>query len=165
MRILGIDPALGVTGYAVVERTDTGLRLCEAGTVRTRPGDPLPERLRTLYEGIASVIREFRPEAVALEDLYSEHRFPRTAILMAHARGAVCLAAAQLQVPVTGYSPTEVKRSVVGSGNASKAQVQAMVQRVFALVDPPTPNDVADAMALAITGCYHRGNPLVVQET
>ncbi|MBI3946483.1 MAG: crossover junction endodeoxyribonuclease RuvC [Armatimonadetes bacterium] len=162
MRVLGIDPGLGTTGYGVVELTESGLRLCEAGTVRTRPRDPLPERLRALYEGISEVIRECRPAVIALEGLYSEYRFPRTAILMAHARGAVCLAAAHLDVPVASYPPAQVKNAVVGVGNASKAQVQGTVQRMFALADPPSPNDVADALALAVTGCYRQGNPLVV---
>ena len=163
MRVLGIDPGLGTTGYGLVELERTGLRLCEAGTVRTRAGDPLPQRLAVLFEGIQEVIRDCRPDLIALEDLYSEYRFPRTALLMAHARGTVCLAAAQAEVRLVSYAPAEVKSAVVGSGKASKVQVQGTVQRMFGLSDPPQPNDVADALALAITGCYRQGSPLLVK--
>ena len=83
---------------------------------------------------------------------------------MAHARGAVCLAAAHQGVPVVSFAPAEVKNAVVGSGRASKVQVQGTVQRVFGLAEPPHPNDVADALALAITGCYRQGSPLKVEE-
>jgi crossover junction endodeoxyribonuclease RuvC len=124
----------------------------------------MPLRLASLYEGVCAVIRECRPDRVALEDLYSEYRFPRTAIMMGHARGVVCLAAAHLGVPVVSYAPAEVKNAVVGSGRASKEQVQGTVQRIFGLPKLPTPNDVADALALAITGCYRSGNPLLERE-
>ncbi len=164
MRVLGIDPGLGTTGYGVVDLGDGKLCLREAGTVRTRRDDPMPERLRTLYAGICEVIRDCRPELVALEDLYSEYRFPRTALLMAHARGTICLAVAHSDVPLMSFAPREVKNAVVGFGNASKEQVQGAVQRLFGLDEPPRPNDVADALALAVTGCYRQGSPLVVRE-
>jgi crossover junction endodeoxyribonuclease RuvC len=135
-------------------------RLREAGTVRSRATDPLPRRLVTLYDGVSEVIRDSHPELIAIEELYSEYRFPRTALLMAHARGAICLAAAHLDVPVVGYPPSEVKNAVAGFGRASKEQMQQTVQRIFGLPAPPQPNDVADALALAITGCYRRGNRL-----
>lgn len=138
----------------MVELSGAGLRLCEAGTVRSRESDPLPQRLKAIYEGISEVIRECKPELMALEDLYSEYRFPRTALLMAHARGAVCLAAGHLEVPVVSYAPGEVKNAVVGFGRASKVQVQETMQRLFGLAAPPQPNDVADALALAVAGCY-----------
>ena len=164
MRVLGIDPGLGTTGYGVVELAGSAPRLQEAGTVRTRARGPLPQRLKSLYAGICEVIRDCQPDLVALEDLYTEYRFPRTALLMAHARGTICLAAAHLEVPVVSYTPGEVKNAVVGSGRASKLQVQGTVQRIFGLPAPPEPNDVADALALALTGCYRGGNPLVVGE-
>lgn len=163
MRVLGIDPGLGTTGYGVVEMGEGAPRLCEAGTVRTRSADALPDRLRTLYEGVCEVIRDCTPDVIALEDLYSEYRFPRTALLMAHARGAICLAAAHQGVRVVSYAASEVKNAVVGSGRASKEQVQGTVQRIFSLGSPPHPNDVADALALALTGCYREGGPLRVR--
>lgn len=158
MRVLGIDPGLGCTGYAVVdqERPGGSSRLVEAGAIRSNEKAPLPERLVQLHREVAAVIEEFHPEALALEDLYSEYRFPRTALLMAHARGAICLAAGQKEVPVWSYPARSVKVAVVGHGGASKEQVQAMVARVFSLAKVPTPNDVADAMAIALTA-HRRG--------
>jgi crossover junction endodeoxyribonuclease RuvC len=158
MRILGIDPGLGTTGYGVVEQAEAGLRIREAGTVRSRPKDALPERLLTIYTGIYEILKEFAPDGVALEDLYTEYKFPRTALIMAHARGAVCLAAAQAGVPVWSFAAREVKNAVVGYGNASKEQVQDMIQQLFGLEERPRPNDVADAIALAVTGIYRSVN-------
>jgi len=164
LRVLGIDPGLGTTGYGVVELVAGAPLIREAGTVRTRRGDALPERLRTLYEGISEVIRDCHPEVIALEDLYTEYQFPRTALLMAHARGAICLAAALQAIRVVSFAPSEVKSAVVGFGRASKEQVQGTVQRVLGLSQPPHPNDVADALALALTGCYREGSPLQARE-
>ena len=157
MRILGIDPGLGTTGYGIVEQGEAGLRIREAGTVRSRRTDELPQRLLTIYTGIYEILKEFGPEGIALEDLYTEYKFPRTALIMAHARGAVCLAAAQAAVPVWSFAAREVKNAVVGYGNASKEQVQDMIQQLFGLEERPRPNDVADAIALAVTGIYRSG--------
>lgn len=159
MRILGIDPGLGCTGYAVVDQDLNGANpaLVEAGAIRSDEKAPLPERLVQLHREVGEVLDEFRPAAMALEDLYTEYRFPRTALLMAHARGAICLAAGQRDIPVWSYAARLVKVAVVGHGAASKEQVQAMVTRVFQLAKPPTPNDVSDAMAIALTA--HRRGP------
>jgi len=159
VRILGIDPGLGCTGYAVVDLDAKGgpPRLVEAGAIRSDDQRPLPERLVQLHREVTEIIEELHPEVLAIEDLYSEYRFPRTALLMAHARGAICLAAAQQGLPVWNYPPSQVKSAVVGNGAASKEQVQAMVARIFCLAKVPTPNDVADAMAVALTG--HRRGP------
>lgn len=159
MRILGIDPGLGCTGYAVVDQEGKSgsPRLVEGGAVRSDAKRELPHRLEQLHRELTEIIREFKPDALALEALYSEYRFPRTALLMAHARGAICLAAAQQGIPVWSYPPARVKSAVVGHGAASKEQVQAMVTRIFALPRVPTPNDVADAMAIALTA--HRRGP------
>ncbi len=153
MRVLGIDPGLGCTGYAVVEgellRGEQ--RLVEAGAIRSDEKEPLALRLVQLHREVTAVLTEFSPTALALEDLYSEYRFPRTALLMAHARGSICLAAGQQDVPVWSYPARQVKLTVVGNGAASKEQVQAMVVRLFHLARTPTPNDVADAIAVAVT--------------
>jgi crossover junction endodeoxyribonuclease RuvC len=154
MRVLGIDPGLGTTGYGIVEQGEGGLQIREAGTVRSRRSEELPERLLAIHAGVAEILREFAPDGIALEDLYAEYQFPRTALLMAHVRGAVCLAAAQASVPVWSFAPREVKNAIVGYGNASKEQVQEMVRRLFGLDRRPSPHDVADALALAVTGIY-----------
>jgi crossover junction endodeoxyribonuclease RuvC len=156
MRVLGIDPGLNRTGYGIVEEQEAGLRILEAGIVPSKRQDGLPTRILAIYTGVYEVLKEFAPDGMALEDLYTEYRFPRTALLMAHVRGAVCLAAAQAAVPVWSYAAREVKNAVVGYGSASKEQVQAMVQRLFALDHRPSPHDVADALALAVTGVYRQ---------
>src|SRR5436190_4317024 len=159
MRVLGIDPGLGCTGYAIVDQDGvTGQpRLVEAGAIRTDDERPLPERLVQLHSELSAILEEFSPDVLALEDLYSEYRFPRTALLMAHARGSICLVAAQRDVPVWSFPPARVKSAVVGFGAASKEQVQQMVAHTFNLPKVPTPNDVADAMAIALAA--HRRGP------
>lgn len=161
VRVLGVDPGLGCTGYAVLEGPPGTVRpaLVEAGALRTDGKTPLERRLTSLHGEIAAVLQEFQPEVVALEELYSEYRFPRTALLMAHARGAIVLAAGQAGVPVRGFTAPQVKMAVVGHGAASKEQVQATVARLLGLAAPPQPNDVADAIALAVTALRRAGSP------
>ena len=156
MRILGIDPGLERTGYGVVEvSAGAGApRLIEAGVVRTRAADPLADRLLEIESGLAAVLAEFKPEVVAVEELYSHYKHPRTAILMGHARGIVFLAAARAGVAVVSYSATNIKKSLLGAGHASKEQVQRVIQRLFTLAKAPEPPDVADALAVALCHAY-----------
>jgi crossover junction endodeoxyribonuclease RuvC len=149
-RIVGIDPGLNITGYAVVERGVRGIALVEAGMIRGRARGDLAVRLKEIHEGVSDVVRTFRPAAVAIEELYSHYERPRTAILMGHARGVICLAAAQAEVPVVNYSATQIKRLLTGNGRAPKAQMQRAICHEFGLSAPPEPPDVADAMALAL---------------
>ena len=161
MRILGIDPGLERTGYGVVELA-AGVghpRLVEAGVVRTRPADPLGDRLAELLAGLEAVLAEFRPDAVAVEELYSHYAHPRTAILMGHARGVAILAAARAGVPIASYSATHVKKSLVGAGHASKEQVQRAVRNLFNLKETPEPPDVADALAVALCHAHRAARP------
>jgi len=157
MRILGIDPGLQATGYGVVDVAASGApaRLVEAGVIRTRRADALPDRLVEIREGLAAVLEEFRPEAVAVEALYAHYKHPRTAILMGHARGVMFLAAAEAGAPVTSYNATMVKKSLTGSGHAGKAQMQRAIQAAFGLPEPPEPADVADALAVALCHAHH----------
>lgn len=150
MRVLGVDPSLQCTGYGVIEAADAGLRLLEGGVIRTDATLSLERRLLTLFEGILAVIREFQPDHVVVEELYAKYEHPRTAILMGHARGAVLLAAGQLAVPYCGYEASLVKKSLTGNGRATKAQVGQMVCRVLGLQEAPSPEDVTDALALAV---------------
>jgi crossover junction endodeoxyribonuclease RuvC len=156
LRIVGIDPGLNITGYAVVERAAAGLRLVEAGMVRGRSRGDLPARLREIYEGVADVVASFQPGAVAIEELYSHYERPRTAILMGHARGVICLAAALAEIPVVSYSATQVKRLLTGNGRAPKSQVQRAICQQFGLASPPEPPDVADALAVALCHLHLR---------
>jgi crossover junction endodeoxyribonuclease RuvC len=151
MRILGIDPGLERTGYGVIETDDAaGPQLVEAGVVRTETKTPLEERLAEIESGLESVLSDFAPAAVAVEQLYSHYKHPRTAILMGHARGVIFLAAARAGLAVTSYSATRIKKALVGSGHASKHQVQRAIQSALGLKSVPEPPDVADALAVAL---------------
>jgi len=153
-RILGVDPGLNITGYGVLEVTPAGLRVCEAGVVRGRSRGDLVARVHEIHTGLAEVIAALRPTAMALEQLYSHVKQPRTSILMAHARGVICLAAAQAGVPVTSYSATQIKKVLTGAGRAPKGQIQLAIQRELKLSQAPEPADVADALATAICHYY-----------
>lgn len=152
--MLGIDPGLNTTGYGVLERGSAGPRLCEAGIVRSRAGTSLETRLAEICQGVRDVIRSLTPQAMAVEELYSHYKRPRTAILMGHARGVICLAAAEAHIPVRHYAATQVKRLLTGSGRASKAQIQQAICRELSLAVPPEPPDVADALAIALCHLY-----------
>jgi crossover junction endodeoxyribonuclease RuvC len=156
-RILGIDPGLQVTGYAVLESVANCPHLCEAGVIRSsekrRPSD-MAQRVKTVYDGIGEVIELFRPTVVAVEQLYAHYQHPRTAILMAHARGVIFLAAGQHDLPVVSYNATRIKKTITGNGRASKEQVQRTVQRELSLATTPEPPDVADAIAVALCHYY-----------
>jgi len=153
MRILGVDPGLNITGYAVVERRMGRLAVVEAGMIRGRTRGDLAARLAEIHEGVSDVISSLKPEILAVEELYSHYERPRTAILMGHARGVICLAATQAGIPLRSYSATQVKRLLTGNGRAPKSQVQRAICQEFSLAAPPEPPDVADAMAIAL--CHH----------
>ncbi|MGD0382077.1 MAG: crossover junction endodeoxyribonuclease RuvC [Thermoguttaceae bacterium] len=164
LRILGIDPGLNVTGYGVLEcgcatagmsNSASGRpRICEAGVVRGKSRRSLTARLVEIHGGVADVIAALRPGVMALEELYSHYNRPRTAILMGHARGVICLAAAEAGIPVVHYSATQIKKILTGAGRASKSQVQRAIQRELALPQIPDPPDVADALAVALCHYY-----------
>ena len=158
LRILGIDPGLNTTGYAVVEVGPAGPVLCEAGVIRGatsgRDTADMAPRLKTLYDGVIEVFDQFAPKAMAIEQLYAHYEHPRTAILMAHARGAFMLAGAQRGAAVFSYAATRIKKTVTGNGRATKEQMQYTVRREFNLVALPEPHDVADAIAVALCHLY-----------
>lgn len=150
MRILGLDPSLNITGYGVVHWDGARLRLIEGGVIQPSRAATLSQRLCELQRGLEDVLSALRPDVVVVEEIFSRTAYPRTAILMAHARGALVCAAAVRDVPVFDYSATAVKRALVGNGLASKEQVAAMVVEVLRLRRRPSPADVTDALALAI---------------
>ncbi|MCI0683267.1 MAG: crossover junction endodeoxyribonuclease RuvC [Gemmataceae bacterium] len=159
-RILGIDPGLHVTGYGVLEPGPLRPVVCEAGVIR--PGTAttdMASRVLAIFEGVIEVIEQFSPEAVAVEQLYAHYKHPRTAILMGHARGAVFLAAAQRKIPVISYNATRIKKTITGSGRASKEQVQRTIQGELGLSTIPDPPDVADALAVALCHYYAQKLP------
>lgn len=159
-RILGIDPGLNITGYGVLDVADGALQLCEAGIIRGKGRDSLTRRLAEVYRGVSDVIAALHPAVMALEELYSHYERPRTAILMGHARGVICLAATQAGIPVVHYSATQVKKILTGSGRAPKIQVQRAIQRELGLAELPDPPDLADALAIALCHHYLKSKPL-----
>lgn len=161
MIVLGVDPGAATTGYGVVAREGGGaVSLVECGVIRTDASDTLPERLRAIYDGIVEVIDRCRPDVVAVEGIFYG-RNVRTTVVLGHARGAILLAASLRELPVTEYSPAEVKSAIVGTGRATKEQVQYMVQRLLRLKTPPRPTDAADGVAVALTHCYAAALPTV----
>jgi crossover junction endodeoxyribonuclease RuvC len=147
-----VDPGLVSTGFGVLEAGPGGVAVIDAGVIGTAPGEPLEARLNALHGAVHRIITAHGPRLLVVEDLYAEYRFPRTALLMAHARGVIYLAAGQLAVPVLAVAPAEVKRAITGNGGAGKVQVQRGVQTVLGLRDVPRPSHLADALGLAATG-------------
>lgn len=157
-RYLGIDPGLNRTGYALLERTAAGPRLVEGGIIGSTPSHSLAKRVHEIGDGLRDVLREFRPEAMAIEQVFSHAGHPKTAVLMAHARGAILFAACDAGVPIVHYTPRQIKKLLTGSGKASKEQVQLAIQRELGLDAVLEPNDVADAFAVAL--CHYHSTRL-----
>ena len=152
-RVLGVDPGLNITGYGLIEIGDERGAIptfIEGGTLKARDTDSLPERIQTLYDGLFEILREHSPDVVVIEELFSTYAHPRSALLMAHARGAFMLAAQQHKIPVHGFTPNEVKQVIAGNGHATKSQVQMAVKARLKLNFVPNPPDVADALAIAL---------------
>ena len=157
--ILGIDPGTAITGYGVVTRRNGGgVRLRECGVIRTSAGRPLLERIREIYDATAELIERHQPLVVSVEDVF-QGKNVKSALKLGHARGAILLAAAHAEVSVAEYAPREIKKAVVGNGNASKDQVGFMVQQQLRLKSAPSPADAADGVAAALCHCLIGGFP------
>ncbi|MDR2642541.1 MAG: crossover junction endodeoxyribonuclease RuvC [Planctomycetaceae bacterium] len=152
--LLGIDPGLNTTGYGVIDVSGGKVRLVEAGVVRSS-SKVLSCKVKEIYDGVCEVVESFHPDALALEQLYSHYDRPTTAILMGHARGCICLAAAQVGIDVYSYAATKVKKILTGNGHATKDQIQRAIKLELNLTTEPNPPDVADALAIAICHFYH----------
>jgi crossover junction endodeoxyribonuclease RuvC len=155
--VLGIDPGVANTGYGIVAQQRGRLFALDGGVVETSPGLDAGRRLATIHARVGALLDEYRPDAVALEDVYFGAN-ARSAFAVGQARGVVMLAAGQRGVPCASYTPQQVKGAVCGSGRAAKDQVQRMVQTLLALPDLPRPDHAADALAIAI--CHTNGAPL-----
>ncbi len=150
MLVLGIDPGTANTGYGVVRGEGSSPPvLVECGVIRTRSRDPLPSRLREIYEGVAELIDRHNPDAITVEDVFYSKNV-RTTVVLGHARGVILLAAAQRGIVVNELTPAEIKKAVVGTGGATKEQVQFMVTRLLRLKTVPQPTDAADGVAAAL---------------
>lgn len=154
MRIIGIDPSLNCTGFGILENNGEDTKIISAGIVKTSSKELIQQRLNKIYSHTLDIIKEYKPHILVLEEIYSHYRYPAIAILLGYARGAICLACGQTKIPIKNYSAKRVKKAITGSGNASKRQVQQMIQRLLNLKEMPKPNDVSDALALALTYLY-----------
>jgi len=153
VRILGLDPGLGTTGWGVIEADGNRLRHVANGQIRTDTVAPLPKRLAALADQLEALIAEQRPDAAAAEEVFV-NKNPQSTLKLGQARGVVLMCAARAGVDVGEYSPSLVKKAVVGTGGAEKAQVHAMVSRLLPGTKIAGP-DAADALAVAITHAHH----------
>ena len=162
MNLVGIDPGLNLTGYACVQSTpdDPEPRLVEAGVIRMQKGQPLPGRLAHLFEELEAIFAEFSPSKVVVESIFSHRSFQKTGLLMGHARGVVLLAAERRGIPTDELAPAEVKRAMTGNGRATKQQIQQAVMAQCGLAEPPSPPDVADAIAIALCAARREHQPI-----
>jgi crossover junction endodeoxyribonuclease RuvC len=156
--VLGVDPGTQVTGYGIVDgASSSAMRLVECGVIRTQARDPLPSRLKEIHDGISELLQRHRPDVLSVEDVFYA-RNVRTTVTLGHARGVILLAGQQEGVRVHEMSPAEIKKSVVGSGAATKEQVQFMLTRLLRLKSVPKPSDAADGIAAALA--YMMGSHL-----
>ena len=162
MRILGIDPGYGITGFGLIEAERGQFRLLNCGAITTPPNTDFSWRLGVIYNDMVKLLRVSQPEAVAIEELFFGQNVT-TGIGVAQSRGVILLAVQQAGLPVFQYKPMQVKQSVVGYGNATKHQVQDMTRRLLNLSAMPKPDDAADAIAIAL--CHARSNTSLLNLT
>jgi len=149
IRILGVDPGSGSTGYGIIETDGTHHKAVLFGAIKTPARKPFHERLFHIYTELGRILSCEKADILAIEDVFYATNV-QSALKLGHARGIPLLVAAQNNLPVFEYSPLEVKNAVVGYGRAEKRQVQAMVQMLLSLPEAPSPDDAADALAVAI---------------
>ena len=149
IRILGIDPGYAIVGFGVLDYDGVNFTPLEYGAVLTEAGTPFPERLRAIHEDVEFIFEKFRPDCMAIERLYFTNN-QKTGIDVAQARGVTVLSAAKRNIPVSEYTPLQVKQSVVGYGKAEKRQGMEMTRQILKLAQIPKPDDAADALAIAI---------------
>ena len=155
MRILGIDPGYGITGFGLIEADRGQYRLVQCGAITTPPNTDFSWRLEMIYNDMTQLLQTTKPDAVAIEELFFGQNVT-TGIGVAQSRGVILLAIQQAGLPVHSYKPMQVKQSVVGYGSATKHQVQDMTKRLLKLSAMPKPDDAADAIAIAL--CHARSS-------
>lgn len=157
MRILGIDPGFAIVGYGVIDYENGKYKTVDYGKITTPAGMDMPLRLKEVYDGILRLIELFKPDVLAIEELFFNTNV-KTAIAVGHARGVIVLAAANKGLKINEYTPLQIKQAVVGYGRADKNQVQQMVKMFLGLKEVPKPDDTADALAVAI--CHANSSSL-----
>ena len=149
MRILGIDPGIAIVGYGVVDKEGNRYKTIAYDAVTTKAHTPLEDRLEKVYNGVCEIIKEYKPDAMSIEELFFNNN-AKTALAVGQARGVIILAAVQNHIPVYEYTPLQVKQALTGYGRASKTQIQQMMKSMLGLTEIPKPDDVADALAIAV---------------
>ncbi|MBD3168497.1 MAG: crossover junction endodeoxyribonuclease RuvC [candidate division Zixibacteria bacterium] len=152
--VIGIDPGTEITGYGVVAEENGRPRLLEGGIIRASKGE-LHNRLNLIFEELGRIIGEFKPDRMAVEQLYAHYKHPKTSIIMGHARGVILLLAARSNLELKSYPATEIKRSIAGNGRASKGKIKRMVTHLLSLKEEPEYDDISDALAAALTDIMH----------
>ena len=158
MIVLGVDPGTHRTGYAFLERRENRIRVLEYGVIRLKDSAELPIRLEQLHRELTALMSVYRPMRLALESIFFA-KFPQSALILGHARGAIMVAAQSLGIGISEYAPQMVKKATVGTGRASKERVANMIQTHLGLKQPPTPADAADALAIAFCHLIQAGKP------
>ena len=149
MRILGIDPGFAIVGWGIVDYEGSRFKVVAYGSIQTPAGEKLEARLKTIYNELSAIIDKFKPQAMAVEELFFNTNIT-TGIKVAQARGVILLCAEQKGIEIAEYTPLQVKQSVTGYGRADKNQVITMVTMLLGLSKPPKPDDTADALAIAV---------------
>lgn len=161
MRILGIDPGLAIVGFGIIETTDySSVKVIDYGVITTSKNLTFPNRLKQIYSCVCTLIEKYKPDAVAVEELFFNNNIS-TAINVSHARGVAILAAIQSTNNLFEYTPLQIKQALTGYGRAEKSQVQYMVKAILNLCDIPRPDDAADALAVAL--CHMQTNQVLSQ--
>lgn len=149
MRIIGIDPGTGILGFGVIDAVNGKIKMVDAGVITTPAHTPLADRLEDIYLSLTEIIKETKPEIMAIEQLFFAKNVT-TAMSVSHARGVAMLTGKQAKLPIEEYTPMQIKQTLTGYGKADKKQVQEMVRIQLGLKDVPKPDDCADALATAI---------------
>lgn len=150
MRVIGIDPGTAIVGYGIVDFEKNKYTSVDYGVVLTNKDLTMEERLEIVYKEVDKILKKYQPEYIAIEDLFY-FKNNKTVISVAQARGVILLVAKQNNIPITSYTPLQVKSGITGHGRAEKKQVQLMVQKFLSLKEIPKPDDAADALAISIT--------------
>jgi crossover junction endodeoxyribonuclease RuvC len=158
MKAIGVDPGLAMTGFGIVETLSRGGRACDWGAIRTEASCSVPVRLKTIYDELKRLFEKWRPDLIALEEVFVLKQFPKAAIQLGEVRGIIHLAAQEMEIPVVEIKPTEVKSALTGSGRAEKGQVQKAIRRILRIEAPIQSSHAGDALALALTGLSRNGN-------
>ena len=156
MRIFGVDPGSARTGYGCIDLRDNRHHVVICGVLSVPAKIPFPDKLKFLHDGLAELLVQHRPDAVAVEDVFYAKN-ARSALKLGHVRGALLLAAASAGIPIAEYTPTEVKKAIVGFGRAEKHQVRDMVALLLGMTELPSPLDVSDALAVAVCHAHAQG--------